>query len=91
MRLGIIARCDNTGLGNQTRELVKMLNPSKILLIDSSSFGGGDQNHDWYDRYNCIVSHGFIKKDKNPIQKIGILIIKYFLIKIQVSWEVNII
>ena len=64
MRLGIIARCDNTGLGNQTRELVKMLNPSKILLIDSSSFGGGDQNHDWYDEYNCIVSNGFIKKDK---------------------------
>ena len=38
MKLGIIARCDNTGLGNQTRELVKMLNPDKILLIDSYSF-----------------------------------------------------
>ena len=35
MRLGIIARSDNTGLGNQTRELVKMLNPDRILLIDS--------------------------------------------------------
>ena len=36
MRLGIIARSDNTGLGNQTRELVNMLNPNKILLINSS-------------------------------------------------------
>ena len=36
MRLGIIARCDNTGLGNQTRELVKMLNPSKVMVIDFS-------------------------------------------------------
>ena len=35
MRLGIIARSDNTGLGNQTRELVNMLSPDKILLIDS--------------------------------------------------------
>ena len=35
MRLGIIARSDNTGLGNQTRELVNMLNPDKILLINS--------------------------------------------------------
>ena len=37
MRLGIIARSDNTGLGNQTRELVNMLNPDKILLIDSTT------------------------------------------------------
>ena len=40
MTLGIIARSDNTGLGNQTRELVKMLNPDKILLIDSKHFNG---------------------------------------------------
>ena len=38
MRLVIIARSDNTGLGNQTRELVNMLNPTKIMLIDSTPF-----------------------------------------------------
>ena len=38
MRLGIIARSDNSGLGNQTRELVNMLNPTKIMLINSISF-----------------------------------------------------
>lgn len=59
MRLGIIARSDNTGLGNQTRELVNMLNPDKILLIDSTSFNKNEQHPDWYASYNCIKSNGF--------------------------------
>lgn len=59
MRLGIIARSDNTGLGNQTRELVNMLNPSKILLIDSTSFNKNKQHPEWYQNYNCIKSNGF--------------------------------
>lgn len=54
MRLGIIARCDNTGLGNQTRELVKMLNPDKILLIDSSFFNNNKQHPEWYKDCNVI-------------------------------------
>ena len=56
MRLGIIARSDNTGLGNQTRELVKMLNPSKILLIDSSHFNGNEQHPEWYSGYNFTTT-----------------------------------
>jgi hypothetical protein len=52
MRLGIIARSDNTGLGNQTRELVNMLNPNKILLINSAPFNNNKQNPDWYKDYN---------------------------------------
>jgi glycosyltransferase involved in cell wall biosynthesis len=59
MRLGIIARSDNTGLGNQTRELVNMLNPDKILLIDSTPFNKNKQHPEWYEKYNCIKSHGF--------------------------------
>jgi len=58
MRLGIIARCDNTGLGNQTRELVNMLNPDKILLIDSSPFNGNKQHPEWYEGYNYIQTKG---------------------------------
>jgi glycosyltransferase involved in cell wall biosynthesis len=54
MKLGIIARCDNTGLGNQTKELVDMLNPDKILLIDSSFFNNNKQHPEWYDKYNVI-------------------------------------
>ena len=56
MRIGIIARSDNTGLGNQTRELVKMLNPTKILLIDSSHFNGNKQHPEWYSEYNVTTT-----------------------------------
>jgi hypothetical protein len=68
MKLGIIARCDNTGLGNQTFELVKMLNPQKIMLIDSSSFHTGHQQHfEWYQGKNYSVIKGV--PDKNQIVK----------------------
>jgi hypothetical protein len=56
MRLGIIARSDNTGLGNQTRELVDMLKPNKILLINSSFFNQNRQHPEWYAGYNCITT-----------------------------------
>lgn len=60
MRLGIIARSDNTGLGNQTRELVNMLSPTKILLIDSTRFNGNKQHPEWYSNYNTIkTAKGF--------------------------------
>lgn len=54
MRLGIIARSDNTGLGNQTMELVKMLSPDKILLINSQFFNNNKQHPEWYKDYNVI-------------------------------------
>jgi len=54
MKLGIIARSDNTGLGNQTRELVNMLNPDKILLVDSTFFNGNEQNPNWYSSFDVI-------------------------------------
>lgn len=59
MRLGIIARSDNTGLGNQTKELVNMLNPDKIMLIDSTPFNKNKQHPEWYEGYNCIKTNGF--------------------------------
>ena len=63
MTLGIIARSDNTGLGNQTRELVEMLNPEKILLIDSQHFNGNKQHPEWYKDYNVITTtRGFPTK-----------------------------
>jgi len=65
MRLGIIARSDNTGLGNQTMELVKMLSPSKILLIDSSHFNGNKQHPEWYSGYNVTTTkRGMASKEE---------------------------
>jgi hypothetical protein len=61
MRLGIIARSDNTGLGNQTKELVDMLNPVKIMLIDSTPFNRNKQHPEWYNGYECQYVSGFPK------------------------------
>jgi hypothetical protein len=60
MKLGIIVRADDTGLGNQTHELVKMLDPERILVIDSSIFHNKNkQNCEWYEGRSAIVSKGF--------------------------------
>jgi glycosyltransferase involved in cell wall biosynthesis len=58
MRIGIIARCDNTGLGNQTRELVSMLNPSKVMVIDFSGYNPIAQNPSIYSQYNTYNVNG---------------------------------
>lgn len=59
MRLGIIARCDNTGLGNQTRELVNMLKPERVMVINSQSFSKNKQYPNWYRGYDCHHVRGF--------------------------------
>jgi len=60
MKIGIIARSDLTGLGNQTRELVNLLNPDKILLINSQPFNGNAQHPEWYEKFNvCATTNGF--------------------------------
>jgi hypothetical protein len=65
MRLGIIARSDNTGLGNQTRNLVNMLEPDRILLIDSTPFNENKQHPEWYFGYDCITtSQGFATREE---------------------------
>jgi hypothetical protein len=59
VKIGIVVRADDTGLGNQTRELVKMLNPERVLLIDSSRFHNRNpQNYEWYKEQNVIKSYG---------------------------------
>lgn len=60
MRIGLIARSDNTGLGNQTMELARMLNPDKILLIDSTSFNKNKQHPEWYQDNKFVMTvNGF--------------------------------
>ena len=59
MRIGIIARTDDTGLGNQSLELAKMLNPSRVLLIDSANWNDGKfKTHpEWYKDYEVQVGN----------------------------------
>lgn len=56
IKIGLIARADRTGLGYQTRALYKLLNPTKVLLINAT-FKGTETNYDWYP--NALVSDGF--------------------------------
>ena len=59
LKLGIIARCDNTGLGNQTKELVDMLKPERVMVINSQSFSKNKQYPNWYRGYDCHHVRGF--------------------------------
>ncbi len=54
MRLGIIARSDNTGLGYQTKQLTDMLKPSKVMLIDFSPHNNNKQHPEWYEDYEVL-------------------------------------
>jgi hypothetical protein len=76
MRLGIIARSDNSGLGNQSRELVNMLNPEKVLLINFQEFNKKKQHPDWYNKYDVIESNGYpdINTCKRFIQGLDVIL-----------------
>ena len=76
MRLGIIARSDNSGLGNQSRELINMLGPEKVLLINFEEFNKKKQHPDWYKKYNVIDSTGYpdINVCKRFIQGLDVIL-----------------
>jgi len=64
MKLGIIVRADNTGLGNQTYELTQMLNPHKIMIIDFTFYNGNEQHFEWYAERDYIISRGVPTDDQ---------------------------
>lgn len=58
--LGMVVLSSYSGLGNQSRRLTQMLQPEKILLIDSTSFSRNKEQHpEWYQGFNGYVSQGF--------------------------------
>lgn len=60
MKLALIARQDKSGLGQgQTLRLARLLNPDKIMLIDSTSFNGAKQFPEWYKDYGSVTINGF--------------------------------
>lgn len=66
-KLGLIVRGDDTGLGNQTRNLCYMLRPDRVMYINSKPFNGNEQHFDWYEGYTGITSLGF--PDNTTIRK----------------------
>lgn len=70
MRLGIIARADLTGLGIQSRNWVRLLNPQKLIVINSNFFNGNEQHFEWYAGRGGFLIDGFIKPmEIGPILK----------------------
>lgn len=60
MRLGIMAFANQSGLGYQTRRLTYMLNPYRILLVDSTSFSKNKEQYpSWYKHYSGYKVAGF--------------------------------
>jgi glycosyltransferase involved in cell wall biosynthesis len=57
MKIGLIARADNSGLGIQTLGFYKHMNPAKTMVVDISDF---NHNKVYLDRYpGAQVVHGF--------------------------------
>lgn len=58
MRLGIVGRMDHSGLAYQSLALASILNPSKVLLIDSSSFKETNQYPELWQNYDVVKCDG---------------------------------
>ena len=52
MRVGLIARAENRGLGNQTWQVAMGLLPDRVLVVDMGDLGGGFRMH--VDRYTDL-------------------------------------
>lgn len=54
MRLGLLVRADDTGLGYQTCAYYKHLKPDKVWLIDISGLNGNEQHREWYENAHLV-------------------------------------
>ncbi len=62
VRLGLIAFANTGGLAIQTKRIATMLNPSRILVIDSSPFSKNKkQDFSFFKDYDYFVTKGFPK------------------------------
>lgn len=63
-KLGIIVRADlGSGLQSQTYNLTRMLNPDRVLIINSYPFNKREQSYDLYDGFDSVESVGFPDTD----------------------------
>lgn len=57
VKLGFMAFANNSGLGIQSKRLVEMLKPDRLLVIDSRSFSQNKElNLDWYKDYQFFTT-----------------------------------
>ena len=53
---GMVVRADSGGLGWQTLALARMLEPDRLLIIDSTPFNNAEQHFERFDRFPDKVS-----------------------------------
>lgn len=58
MRLGLIARADNGGLGNLTWEFARHMRPDRVVIMDLGSAGRGPTFPERYADFDTMVCHG---------------------------------
>lgn len=52
---------DDSGLGHQTRDLVRALKPDRVVAIDFRFYNQFEQHPEWYKDYNTTIIQGFIE------------------------------
>lgn len=58
--VGLVVFANNGGLGAQTRRLTKMLQPDKLLVINSANYSKNlEFNLDWYEGYTKVIAKNF--------------------------------
>lgn len=65
MKIGLLAYSTNTGLGYQTWDFYKYMNPDKVLVADLSRFNGLETHHERYlgARIDRCESAGYLSKE----------------------------
>lgn len=69
-KVGLICRCDKSGVGQgQTLRLARLLKPDKLMIINSTRFNNNQQFPNWYSGYDSVTIDGF----PNDLQVRGFL------------------
>jgi len=61
-KIGLLCFANDSGIGIQTKRLTKLINPDKIMIIDSRGFSQNKEFHpEWYSDYKTVIVDGFPK------------------------------
>lgn len=58
MRLGLVARADNSGLGIQTWEFYRHMKPYRTMVVDISKLNGNKQYYERYSTHDTLFVKG---------------------------------
>ena len=67
LRIGLIARADVTGLGIQTRDFYRHMQPDHVMIIDLQHLSGRPMNPSWYPNADSVVK--YVPYPETPVLK----------------------